>query len=105
MPQDASPPGSPGLAIGTTSARFALEPHPRVDLSALFAADGAPPGCVAAIVPTEDGDLAIRNIGTVTWMVTLAGGPTHPVAPGEEVAASAGTTLLLGAAILGVGTY
>lgn len=104
MSQDVPPPGSSGLAIGTASARFALEPHPYVDLSTLFAADGAPAGCVAEIVPAEGG-LALRNIGTVSWAVTLAGGPTHPVGPGEEVPASAGTTLLLGAAILGIGTY
>ena len=105
MSQDTPSPAPSGLAIGTASARFALEPHPRVDLSTLFAADGAPSGCIAAIVAAAEGGFALRNIGTVTWAVTVAGGPTRPVAPGQEVPASAGTTLLLGAAILGIGTY
>ncbi|HMO27717.1 PrsW family glutamic-type intramembrane protease [Enterovirga sp.] len=94
-----------GLAIGTANVRYALVPNPQVDLSTLFAADGAPPGCTAAIVAMPGGGMAICNTGSVVWSAAMPDGSAQPVHPGQEVPALAGTTLLLGGAVLGIGAY
>ena len=94
-----------GLAIGTSSARYALAPTPQVDLSALFAADGAPPGCTAALVAMPGGGLAICNTGTVVWSAAMPDGSAQHVQPGQEVPALPGMTLLLGSAVVGIGAY
>lgn len=94
-----------GLAIGTSSARYALAPNPHVDLSALFVADGAPPGCTGAVVAMPGGGLAICNTGSVVWTAAMPDGSSRPVQAGQEVAALPGTTLLLGRAVVGIGAY
>lgn len=94
-----------GLAIGTSSVRYALAPNPRVDLSALFAAEGPPPGCFAAVLVVPGGGLALRNIGAAPWSVALPDGSARLLQPGQDVPVVPGTTLLLGSAVIGIGAY
>ncbi|TDR93962.1 PrsW family intramembrane metalloprotease [Enterovirga rhinocerotis] len=103
----ASPPApmpASGLAIGTSSARYALAAGVPIDLSALFGPDGVPAGHTGLILPAPGG-LAIRNMGAASWSAATPDGAAWTVSPGEDLPAVAGTTLLIGAATIGIGAY
>ncbi len=94
-----------GLSIGTSSARYALAPNQAIAFSALFAADGVPPGFSGAIVGGPAGAMDIRNTGPATWVVTHADGTSIPIHTGQQFGAIAGTRLSLGSAVVDIASY
>ena len=93
------------VAIASPTARFALAPNAALDFSALFGANGVPPGFKGLVAAAPDGGFEIVNTGAVAFAATMPDGSASSVVPGGRVRAAAGTRLALGPATLSLDIY
>lgn len=93
------------VAIASPTARYALAPNAALDFSALFGANGVPPGFKGMVAPAADGGLEIVNTGAAAFSATMPDGSASSVVPGGRVRAIGGTRLALGPATLSLDAY